>query len=60
MFSLRPSVQIGSGVQPTSYPMGTGDSFPGKSGLSVKLTTHPTLGPLYLHSPIYLHGVVLS
>jgi hypothetical protein len=28
-FSLLPVVQTGSGVHPASYPMGTGDSFPG-------------------------------
>jgi hypothetical protein len=28
-FSLLHVVQTGSGVHPTSYPMGTGGSFPG-------------------------------
>jgi hypothetical protein len=28
-FSFLHVVQIGSGVHPTSYPMGTGGSFPG-------------------------------
>jgi hypothetical protein len=28
-FSLLPVLQTGSGVHPTSYPMGTGGSFPG-------------------------------
>jgi hypothetical protein len=28
-FSLLSVVQTGSGVHPTSYPLGTGDSFPG-------------------------------
>jgi hypothetical protein len=28
-FSLLHAVQTGSGVHPTSYPMGTGGSFPG-------------------------------
>jgi hypothetical protein len=28
-FSLLHVVQIGCGVHPTSYPMGTGGSFPG-------------------------------
>jgi hypothetical protein len=47
--------------------MGIGGSFPGsKSGRDVKLITH--LHPvarsrkleLWLHSPIYLHGIVLN
>jgi hypothetical protein len=28
-FSLRHHVKIGSGAHPGSYPLGTGDSFPG-------------------------------
>jgi hypothetical protein len=31
-FSLLHVVQIGSGAHPTSYPMGTGDSFPRGKG----------------------------
>jgi hypothetical protein len=41
-FSSSPCVQTGSGAHPASYPMGTGEPFPGvKRGRSVKLTTHP-------------------
>jgi hypothetical protein len=38
-------VQTGSGVHPTSYPMGTGGSFPGVNGRGLKMTTHFKLGP---------------
>jgi hypothetical protein len=44
--------------------MGTGGSFPRKTGWDVKLTTHLYTVPmlrmveLYLHSFIRLHGVV--
>jgi hypothetical protein len=66
-FSLLQIVQTGSEVHPTSYPMGTGDSFPsGKSGRGIKLTTHLQLVPgsrkcESIHPlPIRLHGVVLN
>jgi hypothetical protein len=34
-FSLLHVVQIGSGAHPTSYPMGTGGSFPGSKAAGV-------------------------
>jgi hypothetical protein len=47
--------------------MGTGEEFPeGKAAPGVKLTTNLHLQPrstmveLYLHCPIYLHGIVLN
>jgi hypothetical protein len=42
-FSSSLCVQAGSGAHPASYPMGTGDPFPGglKRGRGVTLTTHP-------------------
>jgi hypothetical protein len=66
-FSLHHRVQNGSGAHPTSYPVGTrGLSLevkrPGRevdhsspSGAEVKECVK-----LYLHSPLRLHGVVLS
>jgi hypothetical protein len=66
-FSLLHSVQASSGVHPTSYPMGTEDSFPwGKVAGGLKLTTNLHLVPrsrmveLYHHFPICLHGIVLN
>jgi hypothetical protein len=45
-YSLLHVVQTGSWAHPTSYPMGTGGSFPGdKVAGSVKLTTHLQLVP---------------
>jgi hypothetical protein len=38
--SLILNVQAGSGAHPASYPMGTGDYFPGGDGRDVKLTSH--------------------
>jgi hypothetical protein len=59
-FSSSLCVQTSSEVHPASYPMGTGDSFPGPS---VTLTTHPNLVPRsrmsrsYISSPPWhLHG----
>jgi hypothetical protein len=61
-FSLHRRVQNCSGTHPGSYPMGTRGSFPGReadhsppSSVEVKEWVE-----LYLHSPIRLHGVVLS
>jgi hypothetical protein len=66
-FSLHHRVQNGSGAHPASYPRGTRGSFPGvkrpgheadhssPSSAEVKERVE-----LYLHSPIRLHGVVLS
>jgi hypothetical protein len=34
-FSLRRHVQTGSGAHPASYPMSTGDSFPGGKATGV-------------------------
>jgi hypothetical protein len=64
-FSSSPCVQTGSGAHPASYPMGTGDPFPGgKARPSVTLTTHPHLVPRlsisrsYTSSlPMCLHGM---
>jgi hypothetical protein len=66
-FPLHHRVQNGSGAHPASYPMGTRGSSPGvkrpgrkadhlpPSSAEVKEWVEP-----YLHSPIRLHGVVLS
>jgi hypothetical protein len=45
-FSLLNVIQTISGVHPTSYPMGTGGSFPGgKFSRGMKLTNHLQLVP---------------
>jgi len=66
-FSRRHRVQTGSGAQVASYPMGTGDYFSGVKRPEHKAYhSHPSSAEvkeclfLYLHSPIRLHGVVLS
>jgi hypothetical protein len=59
--SLLNVAQAGSGVHPTSYPMGTGALSPG-----VKLPGRLQIVPrqenvnVYIHSPIRLNGVVLN
>jgi hypothetical protein len=60
-------VQTGSGVYPTSYPMGTGGSFPGVKAardwswpLTSSYCRDQENVDLYIHSPIRLHGVVLN
>jgi hypothetical protein len=65
--SLLHVFQIGSGVQPTSYPLGTRGSFPGgkaAGALTWPITSNRCRGQenvgLYIHSPIRLHGVVLN
>jgi hypothetical protein len=59
--SLLHSVQNGSRVHPSSYPMGIEGSFPGgKGGRGMKVTTHLHLVELYLRSPVWLHGIVLN
>jgi hypothetical protein len=66
-FSILHVVQTGFGVHPTSYPMGTGGSFPGGKAAgawSWPLTSSYFRGQenvdLYIHSPIRRHGVVLN
>jgi hypothetical protein len=66
-FSLLHVVQTGSGVHPSSYPIGTGGSFSGSKATGVwswPLTSNWCRGQenvnLYIHSPIRLHGVVLN
>jgi hypothetical protein len=65
--SLRHPVQIGSGAHPVSCPMGTRGSFPGvkRPGREADHSSPSSVEvkgcvELYLHSPIRLHGVVLS
>jgi hypothetical protein len=60
-------VQTGSGIHPTTYPMGTVGSFPGGKAAgvwSLPLTSNKCRGQenmdLYIHSPIHLHGVLLK
>jgi hypothetical protein len=60
-------VQIGSGAHQAPYPMGTRGSFPGGkwSGREADHSTPSSAEvkeyvELYLHSPVRLHGVVLS
>jgi hypothetical protein len=50
--------QTGSGTYVPSYKAGTQGPFTG-GGLAVKLDTRLHAGPVYLHSPIRLHGVRL-
>jgi hypothetical protein len=66
-FSLHHRVQNGSGAHPASYPMGTRGSFTGGKAAGVEADhSSPSSAEvkecveLYLHSPIHLHGVVLS
>jgi hypothetical protein len=66
-FSLHHRVQKGSGAHPASYPMGTRRSFPGTKRPGREAYHSPPSSAevkycveLYLHSPIRLHGAVLS
>jgi hypothetical protein len=61
-FSLHHHIQNGSGTHPASYPMGTRGSFPGgKADHSPpSIAKLKECIELYLHSPIRLHGMVLS
>jgi hypothetical protein len=66
-FSLHHRVQNESGTHPASYPMGTRGSFPGvkQPGREANHSPPPSAKvkeyvELYLHSPIHLHGVMLS
>jgi len=66
-FSLHHSAQTGSGAHPASYPMETRGYFPGGKAAgawSWPLTSIYNRGQRMsganLHSPIRLHGVVLS
>jgi hypothetical protein len=66
-FSLHHHVQNGSGAPRASYQMGTRGSFPGvkRPGREADHSPPSSAGvkefvELYLHSPIHLHGVVLS
>jgi hypothetical protein len=71
-FSLRHRVQTGSGDHSAFYPVGTGGCFhAGGGGRGERLEREADHSPpssaegqecaeLYLHSPIRLHGVVLS
>jgi hypothetical protein len=52
------SIQNGSGAHPASYLMGTRGSFPGSKAAGSAEVKECV--ELYLHSPIRLHGVVLS
>jgi hypothetical protein len=62
------SVHTGSGAHSVSYPMSTGGPMGTAESIPrcVKLTTHLHLAPrltmveLYLHSTIYLHGIILN
>jgi hypothetical protein len=66
-FSLHHRVQNGSGAHPASYPMGNTGSFPEAKRLGHDADHLPPSSAevkecveLYFHSPIRLHGVVLS
>jgi hypothetical protein len=66
-FSLHHRVQNGSGAHPTSYSVGTRGSFPEVKRPKREADHSPPSSTevkecveLYLHSPIRLHGVVLS
>jgi hypothetical protein len=62
--SLPHSVQSCSRTHPASYPVGTWGSFPmGKAARA--WSWHPSsaevkMVELYLHSPVYLHGIVVN
>jgi hypothetical protein len=65
--SLRHRIQPGSGAQPAPHPMGIGDLSPGVKRPGREADHSPPSSAevkewveLYLHSPIRLHGVVLS
>jgi hypothetical protein len=66
-FSLHHRVQNGSRAHTASYPLGTRGYFPGSKAAG-READHSTASStevkewveLYLHSPIRLHGVVLS
>jgi hypothetical protein len=49
-------------VHPTSYPVGTGGSFLGlkRQGRETDYSPLASAVGLYIHSPIRVHGVVLS
>jgi hypothetical protein len=64
-FSHLHSVQTGSGAHPTSCPVGIGRYSPGGKaagawGWPLHLVLRSRMVNLYLHSPICLHGIVLS
>jgi hypothetical protein len=65
-FSLLHGIPTGSGAHPASYPLGTWGSFPGGkvAGAWIWPLTNSCRGQenvgLYIHSPIYLYGVVLN
>jgi hypothetical protein len=66
-FSHHHRVQNGSGAHAVSYPMGTSGSFPGVKRPGREADHSPLSSAevkecleLYVHSPIRLHGVVLS
>ena len=62
-FCLLQNVQTGSGAQPASYSVGTGDNARHENGRDVKFTVHRHLwltlrgSRLYFLSPTRLHGV---
>jgi hypothetical protein len=60
-FSLLHVVQTSSGVHPTSYAMGTWDSFPEEKRREADHSPPNSAEvDLYIHSPIRLHGIVLN
>jgi hypothetical protein len=66
-FSLHHRVQTGSGAHPASYTRVTRGSFPGGKAAGGEADHSPPSSAevnecveLYVHSPIRLHGVVLS
>jgi hypothetical protein len=65
-FSLLQAVQTGSGVQITSYPVGTGGFSPGVKRQGREADHSPSTSAevkkmwTYIHSFIRFHGVVLN
>jgi hypothetical protein len=56
-FSLLHIVQTGSGVHPTSYKMGTGDSFPGVKRQGREADHSPPTSAevkIYTSTPLYV------
>jgi hypothetical protein len=60
-----PNIQTDSGIHQSSYPLDTGGSFPKvkwqryEADHSLPSSAKVKKGPLYLHSPICLIGIVL-
>jgi hypothetical protein len=62
-FSFLHVVQTGSGIHPTSYPMGTGGSFPGVKRPGREADHSPTnaqVKKMWIYTSTPLHGIVVN